>query len=76
MLANRSTSVAEVADRRTLEATPGERAQNRDDAFRIMPVRRGDIDRQRDAVFVNCDMDFDAPDLLAAVDPTIKATRG
>src|SRR5208283_915643 len=57
--------VAEVAERRTLEATVGEYVQNRHDAFRVMPVRRRDIDRQRDTVFVDGDMDFDAPDLLS-----------
>src|SRR5208283_1399416 len=45
--------VAEVAERRTLKATIGERAQNRDDGLRVMPVRRRDIDRRGDAVFVN-----------------------
>jgi hypothetical protein len=33
-----------------------------------MPVRRRDVDRQRDAVFVNGEMDFDAPDLLSTID--------
>src|SRR5208337_317199 len=40
-----------------------------------VPVGRRNIDRQRDAVFVDGDMDFDAPDLLAAVDATVKAAR-
>src|SRR5271157_2833953 len=67
--------VAQVAERRTLEATLGERAQNRHDAFGVMPVRRRDIDRQRDTVFVHGDIDFDAPVLLSAVDTAIKAAR-
>src|SRR5208282_5559539 len=66
---------AEIAERRALEATIGERAQNRHDTFRVMPVRRRDINRQRDAVFVDGNMDFDAPDLLATVDPALKAAR-
>jgi hypothetical protein len=56
--------VAEIAERRPLEATIGERAQNRDDGFRVMAVRRRDIDRQRDAVFLDSDLDFDATDFL------------
>jgi hypothetical protein len=40
-----------------------------------MPVRRRDIDRKRDAVFVNGNMDLDAPDLLAATDAAVKAAR-
>jgi hypothetical protein len=35
--------IAQIAERRTLEASLGERAQNWDDAFRVMPVRRRDI---------------------------------
>lgn len=38
-------------------------------------VRRRNINRQRDAVFLDGNMDFDAPDLLAAIDATVKATR-
>jgi hypothetical protein len=30
---------------------------------------------EMNAIFVDGNMDFDAPDLLAAVDPTIKAAR-
>jgi hypothetical protein len=68
-------SVAQIAERRALEAALGERAQNRHDTFRVMPVRRRDIDRQRDVVFVDSDVDFDAVDLLAAVDTAVKAAR-
>src|SRR3954452_23282361 len=67
--------VAEVAERRTFEATLGERAQDRHDPFGVMPVRRRDIDRQRDAVLVDRNMDLDAADLLAAIDAALKATR-
>ncbi|MEA2739577.1 MAG: hypothetical protein QOH05_2884 [Acetobacteraceae bacterium] len=56
-----------LARRRTLEAPLGERVQNRHDAFGIVPVRRRDIDRRRDAAFVGRNMDFDAPDLLPAL---------
>ena len=65
----------EIARRRAWEATIGAFAQNRQDTFRVMAVRRRNIDRQRDSVFVHRDMHFDAPDLLAAVDTTIKAAR-
>src|ERR1700756_255533 len=57
--------VAKVAKRRTLEATIGERAQNWHDAFGVMAVRRRDIDRQRDTIFIHGDIDFDPPDLLS-----------
>src|ERR1700739_3580721 len=40
-----------------------------------MPVRWRDIDRQRDAIFLNGDLDLDAVDLLAAIDAACKATR-
>jgi hypothetical protein len=40
-----------------------------------MPVRRRDIDRQRNTVFVDRNMDFDAADLLAAVDPAVKSKQ-
>src|SRR5690242_6291288 len=40
-----------------------------------MAVRRRDIDRQRDAVLVDRNMDLDAPDLLAAIDATLTAAR-
>src|SRR4051812_18417779 len=40
-----------------------------------MPVRRRDLDRQRDAVFVDRNMDLDAPDLLAAIDAAVKTAR-
>src|SRR5580698_7443215 len=69
------TSVAEIAQRRTLEVTIGGRAQNRNDGFCVVAVRRRNIDRQRDAVFVDGDVDFDASDLLSAVDTTVKAAR-
>jgi hypothetical protein len=49
--------------------------QNRHDTFGVMLVRGGDIDRQRDTVFVYGNMELDAPDLLPAVDAAVKATR-
>jgi hypothetical protein len=67
--------IAELTQRWSLETTIGERAQNRHDTLRIVPVRRRDIDRQRDAVFVNGDLDLDASDLLPAIDAAVKATR-
>src|SRR3954452_1096053 len=41
--------VAEITERRALEAAIGELTQNRDDGFGVMVVRRRDIDRQRNA---------------------------
>src|SRR3954447_17058707 len=51
------------------------RAQDRHDPFGVMPVRRRDIDRQRDAVLVDRNMDLDAADLLAAIDAALEAAR-
>jgi hypothetical protein len=47
-------------------------AQNRDNAFRLMPICRRNIDPQGKAVFVHGDMDFDALDLLSAVDASVE----
>ena len=44
--------VAEIPQRGTLEASLGEFAQNREDAFGVMPVRRRNVDSQGNAVFV------------------------
>ena len=41
--------------------------QHRDDALAVMPVGRRDVDRQREAVFIDGEMDLDALDLLAAI---------
>src|SRR4051812_28339388 len=49
--------------------------QHRDDALAVMPVCRGDIDRQREAVLVHREMDLDALDLLAAIEAAPEATR-
>src|SRR3954447_5680726 len=67
--------IAEAAERRALEAAISEFTQNRHDGFGVMAVRRCDIDRQRDAVFLHGELDLDATDLLAAVDATLKAAR-
>src|SRR3954447_11540019 len=40
-----------------------------------MAVRRRDVDRQRDAVFLNGHLDLDAADLLATVDAARKTAR-
>src|SRR3954462_2559369 len=42
---------------------------------RPMDVRRRDMDRQREAVLVHSEMDFDALDLLAAVKAAAEASR-
>jgi hypothetical protein len=44
-------AIAEIAQRRTLEAAIGERALNRHDAFGVMPIRRRDIDRRPGSSF-------------------------
>src|SRR5208283_3715458 len=67
--------VAEIPQRRTLEASLGEFAQNREDAFRVMPVCRRNVDSQGNAVFVHGDMDLDALDLLSTVDASVEAAR-
>src|SRR3954468_19577428 len=67
--------IAKVAERRALEAAISEFTQNRHDGFGVMAVRRCDIDRQRDAVFLHGELDLDATDLLAAIDATLKAAR-
>src|SRR3954463_8453132 len=67
--------IAEVAERRALEAAISEFTQNRHDGFGVMAVRRCDIDRQGDAVFLHGELDLDATDLLAAIDAAVKAAR-
>src|SRR4051794_14410558 len=67
--------VAEIAEGWALEAAIGKRTLNRHDGFRVVPVRRCDIDRQRDAVFVDRHLDLDAADLLAAVNAARKTAR-
>jgi alanine dehydrogenase len=67
--------VAKIAKRRPLKAAIGKLAQHRDDGLGVMLVGRRDIDRQRNAVFLNGHMDLDAANLFAAVDATRKAAR-
>src|SRR3954454_9459103 len=64
--------VAEIAERWTLEAAISEFTQNRHDGFGVMAVRRRDIDRQRNAVLLNGELDLDATDLLAAINAALK----
>src|SRR4051794_26587791 len=40
-----------------------------------MAVRRRDIDRQRDAVLLNGELDLDTEDLLPAIDAAVKTAR-
>src|SRR3954470_7618689 len=49
--------------------------QHWNDALAVMPVGRRDIDRQREAVLVHGEMDFDALDLLAAIEAAREASR-
>src|SRR4051794_12736624 len=67
------TPIAEIAQRGPLEA--GKLMQHRDDALAVMDIRRRDVDRQREAVFIDGEMDLNALDLLAAVEAAREATR-
>ena len=49
--------------------------QHRDDALAVMDIRRRDVDRQREAVFIDGEMDLDALDLLATIEAAREATR-
>src|SRR3954468_5553021 len=49
--------------------------QHWDDALAVMPVCRRDVDRQREAVLVHGEMDFDALDLFAAIEAAPEASR-
>jgi hypothetical protein len=40
-----------------------------------MPVGWRDMDRQREAVFIHGEMDFDALDFLAAIEAAAEASR-
>src|SRR3954454_22131489 len=60
-------AVAEVAQRRSPETLAREFAEHRDDSFRIMHVGWRDVDRQRDAVLVDAQVNLDAVDLLTAI---------
>src|SRR3954447_15177024 len=68
-------AIAEVAQGGPLEAAAGKLMQHRDDALAVMPVRRRDGDRQREAVFIDREMDFDALDPLAAIEAAAEASR-
>ena len=48
--------------------------QHRDDALAVMDVGWRDIDSQREAVLINREMDFDALDLLAAIEAAPEAS--
>ena len=69
------TAIAEIAQGSPLEAAAGKLMQHRDDALAVMPVRRRDIDRQREAVLIDREMDLDALDLLAAIEAAPEASR-
>jgi hypothetical protein len=67
--------IAEIAQRCPLEAAVGKLMQHRDDTLAVMPVCRGDADRQWEAVFIHCKMDLDALDLPAAIETAREASR-
>ena len=62
------TPIAEIAQSCSFEAAAGKLMQHRDDTLAVMPVGWRDMDRQREAVFIHGEMDFDALDLLAAIE--------
>src|SRR3954464_4549036 len=74
-LAQPFVPVAEITEGWTLKAAIGQLAQHRDDSFGVMPIGRCDIDRQRNAIFLNGHLDLNAADLLAAIDAARKAVR-
>ena len=49
--------------------------QHWDNALAVMDIRWRDVDRQREAVFIDCEMDLDALDLLAAIEAAPEASR-
>jgi hypothetical protein len=49
--------------------------QHRDDALAVVGIGRRDINRQREAILVHREMDFDALDLLAAIEAAREASR-
>ena len=61
-------AIAEIAQGCSLEAAAGKLMQHRDDTLAVMPVCRRDVDRQREAVLIDREMDLDALDLLAAIE--------
>jgi hypothetical protein len=67
--------IAEITQGRPLEAPTGKLMQHRDDALAVMPVGRRDMDRQREAVLIDREMDLDALDLLAAIEAAREAAR-
>ncbi|MCW2239035.1 site-specific DNA recombinase [Azospirillum canadense] len=69
-------AIAEIANGWSLEAFPDELAQHRHDALGIVYIGRGGINRQREAIFLDRDMDLHPTDLLAAVDAPREAAWG
>jgi site-specific DNA recombinase len=68
-------AIAEIAQRCSFEAAAGKLMQHRDNALAIMPVGCRNVDRQRKAVLIDREMDFDALDLLSAVEAVREAGR-
>jgi hypothetical protein len=66
-------AITEIAQGGPLEA--GKLMQHRDDALAVMDIRWRDVDRQREAVFIDCEMDLDALDLLTAIEAAAEAAR-
>jgi hypothetical protein len=67
--------VAEVAQRGSPEPLTGEITQYRHDAFCVVDIGWLDIDRQRDAILVDAQVNFDPVDLLAAIKAALEAAR-
>ena len=62
------TSIAEIAQGGAVEAAVGQSVQDGHDALGVVHVGRRGVDRQRDAVLLNGEMDLHAADRLAAID--------
>src|SRR4051812_23840240 len=69
------TPVAEITQSRSFKTAAGKLMQHRDDALAVMDIRRRNGDRQREAVLVHREMDFDALDLFATVEAAREAGR-
>ena len=68
-------AIAEITQGCPLVAAAGKLMQHWDDALAVMGICRRDVDRQREAVLIHREMDFDALDLLAAIEAAAEATR-
>src|SRR5690242_12306263 len=75
-------AIAEITQGGPFEAAAGKLMQHRDDALVVMHIRRQDVDRQREAVLIDSEMDHRSwgfndrsLDLLAAIETVPEASR-